>query len=1109
MTMSSPASDLRQSTAREVVCLPASFAQQSLWFIDQLTPGRATYNIPAALRIRGELDVEILKRTLEEIVQRHETLRTRFVATRGEPQQVIEEQVDIELPVMDLTFISKEQKREAEAMRLGREEAQQPFNLKQAPLLRGKLLRLGARDHVLLFTMHHIISDGWSAGVLVEEVTVLYRAFSAGKPSPLPELPIQYADYSVWQQEWLGGGVLEEQLAYWKQQLAGVSMLQLPTDRPRPMFESQNGAPYDFVIDANVSQKLKKLAEEQSASLFMVLLAAFQTLFYRYSGQHDIAVGTPIAGRNSEETERLIGFFINTLVLRVDLSGRPTFTELLQRTKEVTLEAYAHQDVPFDKLVEALSPERSLGSTPLFQVMIVLQNAPQSDLRLGSAELRPFNVDNGTAKFDLLLLLGEEEPGTLTGSLQYNTDLFEAATVSRLFDHYRMLLSGIVADPSQPIAALPLLTANERAQVIEEWNRTEQEIAEGTVMELFEAQVQRSPEAVAAVFEDAELNYGELNRRANQLAHFLKQMGVMPEVPVGLCVDRNLDMVIALLGVLKAGGVCVPLDAHYSSQRLKWMLEEMQPPVLLTQSMIEKQLPPFAGTIIRLDKEWEEISRNSGANQPVNVTKENLMCAIYSSESTGKPKAVGIRHSSVVALLHWARKAFTAEELSGVLASTSISLDLSLYEIFAPLSWGGKVIVAGNMQELARMAAREEVKLVNAAPSAMQELLHNHGVPQSVVTVNLSREVLTTSLAEKVYEIKNIKRVFNLYGSSEAATYSTYSWIKDEEIDPEEKATARIGKPITNSQVYVVNEEIQPVPVGVAGEMCIGGAGLARGFLKQPDVTAERFVPNPYAGRNSAGGERLYRTGDLARWLPDGNLEYLGRQDEQVKIRGFRIDCSEIEAALQQHRSVRQAVVIAREDETGVKRLVAYVVPEQRDKEKENGSRRAGLQISELREHMLGKLMLGRLPEYMLPTAYVQLEESPLDHNGKIDRANLPQPDWYTPEQEYVGPRNPTEETLCRVWQEVLRRDRIGIHDNFFKIGGHSLLAAQVATRMRESFKVDIPLSRMFEASTIALLAETIDKAVQTAGASDAPSHLLPDIKPMARKAASLPVAFD
>lgn len=1107
--MSSQTSDLQQTTAQEVVCLPASFAQQSLWFIDQLTPGRATYNIPATLRIQGELDVEILKRTLEEVARRHETLRTRFVATRGEPQQVIEDHVDIKLPVVDLTFISQEQKREAEAMRLAREEAQQPFNLKQAPLLRGKLLRLGACDHVLLFTMHHIVSDGWSAGVLIEEVTVLYRAFSAGNPSPLPELPIQYADYSVWQQEWLEGGVLEEQLAYWRQQLAGVSMLQLPTDRPRPMFESQSGATYDFLIDANINQKLKKLAEEQSASLFMVLLAAFQTLFYRYSGQTDIAVGTPIAGRNSEETERLIGFFINTLVLRVDLSGRPSFTELLQRTKEVTLEAYARQDVPFDKLVEALSPERSLGSTPLFQVMIVLQNAPQSDLRLGSAELRAFNVDNGTSKFDLLLLLGEEGPGTLAGSLQYNTDLFEAATISRLVDHYRMLLSGIVADPGQPIAALPFLTADERAQVIEEWNRTEQEIAEATVVELFEAQVQQSPEAVAAVFEDAGLSYTELNRRANQLAHFLKRRGVTPETPVGLCVDRNLDMIIALLGVLKAGGMYVPLDMNYSTERLKWMLEEMQPPVLLTQSTIEKQLPRFAGTIIRLDKEWEEISRQSAANHLVDATKDNLICAIYSSGSTGKPKAVGIRHSSVVALLHWARKAFSPEELSGVLASTSICLDVSLYEIFAPLSWGGKVIVACNTAELARVAAREQVKLVNAAPSAMQELLHSHGIPQSVVTVNLSREVLTTSLTEQVYGIENIKRVLNLYGSSEATTYSTYSWIKDEEIGPEEKATARIGKPVTNSQVYVVNEEIQPVPVGVAGELCIGGVGLARGYLKQPDLTAERFIPNPYANRNSVGGERLYRTGDLARWLPDGNLEYLGRVDEQVKIRGFRIECSEIEAALQQHKSVKQAVVTAREDQSGEKRLVAYVVPGHQNKQEGNGSGKTGLQISELRDHMLGKLMLGRLPEYMLPSAYVQLEKLPLDQNGKIDRTNLPQPDWFTPEQEYVGPRNPTEETLCRVWQEVLRRDRIGIYDNFFKIGGHSLLATQVATRMRESFKVDIPLTRIFEAPTIAQLAQVVDQEVQAAGGNAGPSPLLPAIKRAERNAAVLPVTFD
>jgi amino acid adenylation domain-containing protein len=912
--------------------------------------------------------------------------------------------------------------------------------------------------------MHHIISDAWSMGVLVEEVSVLYGAFSAGQPSPLADLPIQYADYSVWQQQCLEGGLLEPQLAYWKQQLRESSVLQLPTDRPRPISQSQNGAACSFVLDANLAQGLKKLAEEQGATLFMVLLAAFQTLLYRYSGQEDIAVGTPVAGRRSSETEKLIGFFINTLVLRGDLSGAPSFTELLQRTKEVTLEAYAHEDVPFEKLVEVLSPERNLGSTPFFQVMIVLQNAPDSDLRLGSAVLEPFDTgDNGTSKFDLLLQLGEDGFGKLTGSLQYSTDLFDAASISRMIEHYRRLLSGIVDKPRQSIDALPLLTADERKQVIEEWNRTGMEYERQKCLpELLEEQARKTPEAIAVVSVDGQLTYAELNRQANQIGHYLRQLGVGPEERVGICVDRGRDMVAGMVGILKAGGAYVPLDGNYPQERLTYMVEDAKAAVVLTQAALVERFNGFSGRIVLLDKDRAEIERQSPGNLPPNAEPENLAYVIYTSGSTGKPKGVAITHRSAVVLLHWARQSFSAEELSGVLASTSICFDLSVFEIFAPLSCGGTVFLVKDALELATMPEHNAVKLVNTVPSAIRELVRLNAIPESVQTVNLAGEALTWGLVQDVYEIGTVKRICNLYGPSEDTTYSTYAWL---EKNPDKPAVP-IGKPIANSQVYVVDKGMEPVPVGVPGELCLGGVGLARGYWGRGDLTAERFVPDGLSGRR---GERLYRTGDLVRWFADGNLEYLGRMDHQVKIRGFRIELGEIEAALQEHESVRQAVVIARENEGGDKRLVAYVVPERESEESNNGSGRVGLRISELREHLLGKL-----PEYMVPGVYVQLEKIPLTHNGKIDRKSLPEPDKDIREHEYVGPRNATEETLCRLWQEVLRRERVGIHDNFFSLGGHSLLAVQVISRIKQAFTVEMPLSLLFTAPTVARMGEHI-----------------------------------
>ncbi|HEY5029379.1 MAG TPA: amino acid adenylation domain-containing protein, partial [Candidatus Angelobacter sp.] len=1070
--MTSSISDLRQSPAQEMICFPASFAQQRLWFIDQLTPGRATYNLPGALRVRGKLDVEILERTLEEVTRRHETLRTRFVSIHGEPQQVIEDHVKVQLPVVDLTPISGEEKREAEAIRMAQEEARQPFNLKQAPLMRGKLLRLGELHHVLLFTMHHIISDAWSMGVLIEEVSVLYDAFSGGRSSPLPELPIQYADYTVWQREWLEGGVLEQQLAYWKQQLAGVSMLQLPTDRPRPTSQSQNGAMYDFEIDANLTQKLKKLAEEQGATLFMVLLAAFQILLYRYSGQHDIAVGTPIAGRSSGETEELIGFFINTLVLRLDLFGAPSFIELLQRTKEVTLEAYAHEDVPFEKLVEVLSPERNLGSTPLFQVMIVLQNAPQSDLRLGAATLQPFNtVDNGTSKFDLLLLLGEDGFGKLTGSLQYSMDLFDAAYVIRLIDHYRRLLSGIVVKLSQSIDVLPLLTTNERKQVIEEWNRTAVEFPRRKCLPgLIEEQVARTPEAIAVEHQGRKLTYRELNERANQLAWRLRELGVGTETRVGLMVERSLEMVVGLLGVLKAGAAYVPLDPDYPRERLSYMLESSQVKVLVTQEGQRQQLPPYGGQVLELDgaEEQRRIAEQKKETLDVELLPGHLAYIIYTSGSTGRPKGVMNSHGGLLNRLLWMQEEYRLESGDVVLQKTPFSFDVSVWEFLWPLMEGATLVVArpGGHQEpgyIATLIQEQQVTTLHFVPSMLSVFLDEERASgcKSLRRVICSGEALGTELARRCLASMPWVELHNLYGPTEAAIDVTYWKCMADDT----RASVPIGKPIANMRVYVVDKGMEPVSAGVPGELCLGGVGLARGYWGRGDLTAERFVPDGLSGRR---GERLYRTGDLVRWLEDGNLEYLGRLDHQVKIRGFRIELGEIEAALQEHGGVREAVVIAREDGGGDKRLVAYLVP--RIEESNNGNGARELRISELREHLLGKL-----PEYMVPSAYVQLEKLPLNHNGKIDRKSLPQPgqDVYAL-VGYEAPQGEVETQLAALWAEVLKIERVGRHDNFFELGGHSLLAVTLIERLRRrGFKVDVRV--LFATPTVADLAMALD----------------------------------
>jgi amino acid adenylation domain-containing protein len=1031
--------------------LPLSYAQERLWVLEQLGMLGAAYNIPTAVRLVGALDVGALERTFSELVRRHEGLRTRFVAVDGSPVQLIEPAGDYRLEPVDLSGLGARE-REAEVGRLAREEALRPFDLAMGPLFRATLLKVSSDEHVVLVTMHHIVSDGWSIGVLIREVGALYAAFMEGKPSPLSELPVQYADYALWQRKVLQGEVLEQQLAYWKEQLSGaLAALDLPTDRVRPAVQSFKGGTVSFVLSKELMGGLIALARREGATLFMVLLAAFKALLLRCSGQADVVVGSPIAGRKRRETEGLIGLFADTLVLRTDLSGDPKFRELLRRVKEVALGAYAHQDVPFEKVVEVLRPERSLSHQPLFQIMLALQNMPMEGLRLPGLVLSTMGGTTATSKFDLTLFISETRVG-LHGTFEYSTDLFDGSTIGRLVGHFKTLLEGVVADPDHRLSELPLLSEAERRQ-LKEWNETAAEYPRDKCLhELFAEQAAKTPDALAVVFGDQELTYAELDRLSNQVAHRLRDLGVGPETVVGLCVERSVEMVIGLLGILKAGGAYLALDPSYPPERLAYMLAETRGPVLVTQARLEHVLPEHSAQVLRLDTDWKDVTGAPGHAISGAAMPDNIAYVLYTSGSTGRPKGVTIAHRSAVALMEWAHQHFTAE-LVGVLASTSICFDLSIFEVFAPLTSGGTAIIAATVLDLQHMPGANRVTMINTVPSAMQELVRLGILPNSVRTVNLAGEALGMKLVQDLYRFDHIHRVCNLYGPSEDTTYSTGV------IVPKDAKTVTIGRPIYNTRAYVLDRGYQPVPIGVVGELSIGGVGLARGYLFQAGLTAERFVPSPFGD-----GERLYRTGDLARWRSDGELEYLGRVDFQVKMRGFRIELGEIEATLSEHPGVAEAVVVAREEAPGEKRLVGYVVTKHQ----------GGIQPEkgELLAHLAR-----RLPGYMIPSSLVVLDGLPLTPNGKVDRKALPRPEGRADVAEYVGPRTPAEEALVDIWCEVLKLDRVGVHDNFFELGGHSLLAVQLFARIGQSFGNHIPIPTLFERPTIAALSACLRDA--------------------------------
>jgi amino acid adenylation domain-containing protein len=1031
---------------------PLSFAQERTWFLCQFDPESVYYNIPMALLCAGRLDVAALEKSLSTILARHEVLRAVFQNVGGQPVQHFLSPKSISLPPVDLRDLPPSE-REARTQQLIIEEARQPFDLEQGPLLRAQLLRLDDREHILLVTVHHIVADGISYSVLMRELQALYTAFVAGEALPLADLPFQFADFAHWQQQWLQGDVLGQKLDYWRQRLEGIpTALALATDHPRPPVQTYWGARHSCILSKETTGSLKALSKKQGVSLFVTLLTAWGVLLYRYTDQEDIVVGSPIANRNFPGIQDLIGLFINTLVLRVDLSGDPSLAKLARRASQIVLEAYEHQDLPFEKLVEALQPRRDTSRTPFFQVMFNFQSSLVFNLDLPDLNIRLLEQPTGIAKFDLTLDISEVDE-ELRVAIEYNTDLFEASTAERMLGHFQTLLRGIIDDPERPISVLPLLTPEEQHCLLVEWNNTGADYLAGRcVHELFEAQVARSPDALALVFENEKLTYRELNQRANQLAHHLQKLGVGPDTLVGICVERSLGMVIGLLGVLKAGGAYVPLDPTYPPERLAFIRQDAQLALLLTQARLVESLGESETRTLCLDGDWAPVSRQSEENPVSQATADNLAYVIYTSGSTGRPKGVAIAHRSTVAMLDWSREVFPAADRAGVLASTSICFDLSVFELFVPLSWGGRVILSENALQLPGLAAVQEVALVNTVPSAMAELVRLEGLPPSVRTVNLAGEPLPRQLVDQLYQHDHIECVFNLYGPSEDTTYSTFALIQKDS-----QRTPAIGRPVTHSQMYLLNGQGALAPPGVPGELYIGGEGLARGYLARPELTAERFLPDSFGGKS---GGRLYKTGDLARYLPDGQLEFLGRIDHQVKIRGFRIEPGEIEAALSQHPDVHETAVVAREDVPGDKRLIAYIVP--------NGKPPT---FSAMRNFLRKKL-----PEHMIPAAFIMLEQIPLTPNGKVDRQALPTPGKTQAESEtgLVTPRNPVEEKLAEIWADILQRERIGIHDNFFELGGHSLLATRVVSQVQATFQVLLPLHILFEMPSVADIAQEI-----------------------------------
>ncbi len=1044
--------------------LPLSFAQQRLWFLHQFEPDSSSNNMPVVVRLTGSLNVAVLEQSLAEVVRRHEILRTTFPLVDGQPCQVIAPTSPLSLPIIDFRDTPPDQ-REAEAHKIATKAAREPFDLAQGPILRLHLLRLADEEHLLLWNMHCIVCDGASSDVFYQDLTAIYTAFSAGKPLPLPELPVQYVDFAQWQRQWIQGEVLESQLKYWKQKLEGdLPLIQLPTDYQRPpSVQTYRGDRGALMLPIALNNALTTLSQKLGGTLFMTLLAVFEILLYRYSGQEDILISFASAGRGQVETEQLIGFFSNTLVLRTNFEGNPTFRELLERVRKSSLEAYAHQDVPFEKLIEELRPEQSQSRSPLFQVKFAL-NPPWSNGRgMASVNLPDLTftslfgyIYHGKTKYDLTLVMREQDEG-LGMVFDYNADLFAPSTIARMLGHFQTLLEGIVANPDQRISDLPLLTAAEQHQLLVEWKDTQtSDRKEACIHQLFESQAEQTPDAVAVVFENQQLTYRELNARANQLAHYLRTLEVKPEVLVGICMERSPEAIVGLLGILKAGGAYVPLDPAYPQEHLALILENAQVSVLLTQQPLVEKLTAGQAHVVCLDTDWEPIQRESQENPTSIETADNLAYVMYDSGTTDKLKPVSIIHRGVVRLAKDAKYAnLTAEEIFLQLAP--ISGDASTFEIWGCLLNGGRLVIfpaqKPSLDQLGQIIQQHQITTLWFPTRLFHQM-----VDEQLEALKPVRQLLTGGDTLSVPHVQKFLqklgdcKLINVYSLTENTTLTCcYLITEPAKLD----LCVPIGRPIANTQVYLLDNHLQPVPVGVPGQLYIGGDSLSRGYLNCPDLTEEKFIPNSFSDEP---GARLYKTGALVRYLPDGNIEFLGHIEDRVKTRGLYLELSKIEAIIRQHPAVRESVVIVHEDSLSHNNLVAYVVPNQEQE----------IKASELRSFLKQKL-----PNYLVPSTFVLLDSLPLTLDGKLDRHSLPESDPINQQSEetFVASRDDLELQLTKIWEEVLDIQPIGITDKFFDLGGHSLLAVRLFAQIEKTFNKNLPLAILLQAPTIEQLA--------------------------------------
>ncbi len=1047
--------------------LRLSYAQERQWFLWQLEPESAAYHIPSVLRLRGRLDLDALQRSFDSLVARHETLRTRFRLDGDEARQEIAASMALPLDIVALGPLE-----EGALARQVETTIARPFDLERGPLLRVSLLRLAEDDHVLVLVQHHIVSDGWSMQVMVEELVQLYAAYSRGLEVALPALPIQYADYALWQRSWMEAGEKERQLAYWTGLLGGEQpVLELPFDRPRPVRQSHRGAQFILELDIDLSQALRRVAQQEGATAFALLLASFQALLYRYSGQADIRVGVPIANRNRVETERLIGFFVNTQVLKADLDGRMGFDELLAQARQRALEAQAHQDLPFEQLVEALQPERSLSHNPLFQVLFNYQSEARGNgqaFRFDELQMESVQFDSRTAQFDLTLDLTDEEQ-RFCAVFDYATDLFDASTVERLAGHWRNLLRGIVANPRQRLGELPLLDAPERRQTLSEWNPAQREYAvQGTLQQRFEEQARQRPQAVALILDEQRLSYGELNARANRLAHCLIARGVGADVPVGLALERSLDMLVGLLAILKAGGAYLPLDPAAPEERLAHILDDSGVRLLLTQGHLLERLPRQAGVEV-LAIDGLVLDGYAESDPLPTLSADNLAYVIYTSGSTGKPKGTLLTHRNALRLFSATEAWFGFDERDVWTLFHSYAFDFSVWEIFGALLYGGRLVivpqwVSRSPEDFYRLLCREGVTVLNQTPSAFKQLM---AVACSADMATQQPALRYVIFGGEALDLQSLRPWFqrfgdrqpqlvNMYGITETTVHVTYRPVS--EADLKGGLVSPIGGTIPDLSWYILDRDLNPVPRGAVGELYIGRAGLARGYLRRPGLSATRFVPNPFPG---GAGERLYRTGDLARFQADGNIEYIGRIDHQVKVRGFRIELGEIEAALAGLAGVRDAVVLAH-DGVGGTQLAGYVVADSAE------------DAERLRESLRESLKR-QLPDYMVPAHLMLLERMPLTVNGKLDRQALPQPDARLSQQAYRAPGSELEQRIAAIWAEILGVERVGLDDNFFELGGHSLLLLMLKERIGDTCQATLSISQLMTHASVAEQAACIE----------------------------------